>query len=161
MDDFEIKVDTTLVKFKRLMADQEVFRSQVVNSLGRSKEIMRVMRAEQLAMSKITSTLVELEFIQQSLDFQDEFDKTQMNLYGLNDLNMTLSDFINKSSEIAERMVNHEAMRNSNELDKLDDKGVTKGGNFELTNSGTYQAIQMSDDWKEHMDNEHLQKQVQ
>lgn len=74
---------------------------------------------------------------------------------------MTLSDFINKSSEIAERMVNHEAMRNSNELDKLDDKGVTKGGNFELTNSGTYQAIQMSDDWKEHMDNEHLQKQVQ
>lgn len=64
MDDFEIKVDTTLVKFKRLMADQEVFRSQVVNSLGRSKEIMRVMRAEQLAMSKITSTLVELEFIQ-------------------------------------------------------------------------------------------------
>ena len=68
------------------------------------------MRSEQLASSKITSTLVELEFIQQSLDFQDEFDKTQMNLYGLNDLNMTMEEFVAKSSEIASRKVRHEAL---------------------------------------------------
>ena len=72
--------------------------------------MVRVMRSEQLASSKITSTLVELEFIQQSLDFQDEFDKTQMNLYGLNDLNMTMEEFVAKSSEIASRKVRHEAL---------------------------------------------------
>ena len=38
--------------------------------------MVKVMRSEQLASSKIISTLVELEFVQQSLDFQDEFDKT-------------------------------------------------------------------------------------
>ena len=31
--------------------------------------MVKVMRAEQLAASKMMSTLVELEFIQQSLDF--------------------------------------------------------------------------------------------
>ena len=72
--------------------------------------MVRVMRSEQLASSKIMSTLVELEFIQQSLDFQDEFDKTQMNLYGLNDLNMTMEEFVAKSSEIASRKVRHEAL---------------------------------------------------
>ena len=64
------------------------------------------------------STLVELEFIQQSLDFQDEFDKTQMNLYGLNDLNMTMEDFISRSTEIASRKLRNEAMQLATELEK-------------------------------------------
>ena len=76
------------------------------------------MRAEQLASSKVMSTLVELEFIQQSLDFQDEFDKTQMNLYGLNDMNMTMNEFIAKSSEIASRKLRNEAMQQATDLEK-------------------------------------------
>ena len=80
--------------------------------------MVKVIRAEQLATSKILSTLVELEFIQQSLDFQDEFDKTQMNLYGLNDLNMTMEEFIAKSSEIASRKLRHEAMQHASDLEK-------------------------------------------
>lgn len=80
--------------------------------------MVKVIRAEQLAMSKMISTLVELEFIQQSLDFQDEFDKTQMNLYGLNDLNMTMEEFIAKSTEIASRKLRHESMQLATELEK-------------------------------------------
>lgn len=34
-----------------------------------------------------------------------------MHLYGLNDLNMTLDEFIAKSGEIAHRKVRHEALQ--------------------------------------------------
>lgn len=83
------------------------------------------------------STLVELEFIQQSLDFQDEFDKTQMNLYGLNDLNMTMEEFISKSSEIASRKLRHEAMQLASELEK-EQLRASLNDQFEMTDSGTY-----------------------
>ena len=33
--------------------------------------------------------------------------------------------------------------------------------NFEMTDSGTYQAVQMNDDWLEHIKaDEHLKKQI-
>ena len=98
---FELETGAIMRKFKRIVADQDIFKARVMKTQKRTREMVTVMRAEQLAVSKIASTLVELEFIQQSLDFQDEFDKTQMHLYGLNDLNMTLEDFISKSTEIA------------------------------------------------------------
>ena len=76
----------------------ELFRKGVKGSADRVEDMTRIMRAEQLAQTKILSTLVELEFIQQSLDFQDEFDKTQMHLWGLADLDMTLEDFVKNHS---------------------------------------------------------------
>lgn len=39
--------------------------------------------------------LVELDFIQQSLDFQDEYDKKQLHLFGLNEVNLSLDDLMN------------------------------------------------------------------
>ena len=53
-----------------------VFRNTITAMSERAEKMVKVMRAEQLAQTKILSALVELEFIQQSLDFQDEFDKT-------------------------------------------------------------------------------------
>ena len=107
----------------------------------RTQEMVKVMRAEQLAASKIVSTLVELEFIQQSLDFQDEFDKTQMNLFGLNDLNMTLEEFIAKSSQIASRKLRHDAMQQATQLER-EQMGDDASKKFiDMTDSGTYQAI--------------------
>ena len=73
---FQSDIEVTQTKFKRLLSDQDIFRDRVEKIHMRTKELVRVIRAEQLATSKILSTLVELEFIQQSLDFQDEFDKT-------------------------------------------------------------------------------------
>ena len=105
--------------------------------------MVKVIRAEQLACSKIISTLVELEFIQQSLDFQDEFDKSEMHLYGLNDLNMTLEEFVSKSSEIASRKVHHEALQQASEIELQQLGDGAKKGIFEMTDSNTYQAIEM------------------
>lgn len=66
-----------------------------------------------------------------------------MNLFGLNELNMTLADFIDKSSEISQRLVVHETMQKASELEHehLRGQGIVKGGNFEVIDSGTYQAI--------------------
>lgn len=52
-----------MTKFKRIVSDQEVFKKVVSTTLSRTREMVRVMRSEQLAVTKITSTLVELEFI--------------------------------------------------------------------------------------------------
>ena len=41
-----------------------------------------------------------------------------MNLYGLNDLNMTMEEFIANSTEIASRKLRHEAMQQASELEK-------------------------------------------
>ena len=59
--------------------------------------MVKVIRAEQLAMSKMISTLVELEFIQQSLDFQDEVDKTKLHLFGLSDASLSMDDLAAKT----------------------------------------------------------------
>ncbi len=69
-----------------------------------------------------------------------------MHLYGLNDLNMTLEEFLAQSSEIASRKVRHEALEKANEFER-DQMGYDdlKKGFFELTNSGAYQAIEVSD----------------
>ena len=45
----------------------------------------------------MVSTLTELEFVQQSLDFQDEFDKTKMHLFGLSETQFTLDELALKS----------------------------------------------------------------
>jgi len=45
----------------------------------------------------MVSTLTELEFVQQSLDFQDEFDKTKMHLFGLSETQFTLDELAQKS----------------------------------------------------------------
>ena len=56
---------------------------------------------------------------------------------------MTLADFIDKSSEISQRLVVHETMQKASELEHehLRGQGIVKGGNFEVIDSGTYQAI--------------------
>lgn len=56
-------------------------------------------RFEQLVQSTAISTLVELEFIQQSLDFQDEYDRHSLSLLGLNELNLTYEDLIAQNKE--------------------------------------------------------------
>ena len=45
----------------------------------------------------MTSTLVELEFVQQSLDFQDEYDKTKMHLFGLSETQFSLDELTAKA----------------------------------------------------------------
>ena len=82
----------------------DLFRKSIRVSADRVEDMSKIMRAEQLAQTKIIATLVELEFIQQSLDFRDEFDKTQMHLFGLHDLDMTLEEFINKHTGAGKRL---------------------------------------------------------
>lgn len=52
-------------------------------------------------MTRIVSTLVELEFIQQSLDFQDEYDKKNLHLFGINEINLTLDDLAKSNFSVA------------------------------------------------------------
>jgi hypothetical protein len=47
--------------------------------------------------SRIISSLVELEYIQQTLDIQEEQDKHGVSLFGLGEVNMTYQDLIQKS----------------------------------------------------------------
>ena len=84
-----------------------------------------------------------------------------MHLYGLNDLNMTLGDFISKSSEIAQRKIHHEALQQATdlELEQLGEQNHKKGY-FEMTDSHTYQAIEMGDDWPEHLTDDHIRKSI-
>ena len=65
--------------------------------------------------STAISTLVELEFIQQSLDFQDEFDKHSFSLIGLNDLNITYEDLVQKDKDAKQHM---ERTHNANPFSK-------------------------------------------
>lgn len=82
-----------------------------------------------------------------------------MNLYGLNDLNMTLEEFIAKSSEIASRKLKHENMQRAAELDS-NHNGQGAGSRFDMTDSGTYQAITMGEEWPKLIGNEFLNKQI-
>lgn len=52
-----------MTKFSRLAADQDLFRSNTTKIHKRTRDMVKVIRAEQLASSKIMSTLVELEFM--------------------------------------------------------------------------------------------------
>ena len=47
----------------------DLFRKSLQDSTAKVEDMTKIMRAEQQAQTKIISTLVELEFIQQSLDF--------------------------------------------------------------------------------------------
>ena len=60
---FKIEVDSIMTKFKRIVSDQDIFKARVSRVQARTKEMVRVIRCEQLAASKMMSTLVELEFI--------------------------------------------------------------------------------------------------
>ena len=82
-----------------------------------------------------------------------------MHLYGLNDLNMTLEDFISKSNEIAQRKLHHEALKQASELEleQLGEKNIKKGY-FEMTDSNTYKAVEMGDSWPEHLADENMRK---
>jgi len=60
-------------------------------------EIINGFRNELINQARIVSTLVELDFIQQSLDYQDEYDRNHMKLYGLNEVNLTVEDLLNGS----------------------------------------------------------------
>ena len=60
---FEKEMQTVMIKFKRIVSDQDIFRNRVTKIQRRTQEMVKVMRSEQLANSKITSTLVELEFV--------------------------------------------------------------------------------------------------
>lgn len=84
-----------------------------------------------------------------------------MHLYGLNDLNMNLEEFISKSSEIASRKVRHEALKQATDVEREQmGDGDMKKDFFEMTNSGTYQAIEMSEDWPDKICDENLRKQI-
>ena len=66
---FEIGGSATQMKFRRLASDMDLFRKSLQDSTAKVEDMTNIMRAEQQAQTKIISTLVELEFIQQSLDF--------------------------------------------------------------------------------------------
>ena len=50
------------------------------------------------AYSRIICSLVELEYMQQALDNQDEQDKHGINLFGLSETNMTIQDLLQKGA---------------------------------------------------------------
>lgn len=57
------------------------------------------MRSEQLLLSKAINTLVELEYIQQSMDFQELQDKNSVSLLGINETSLSLSDLVKSTSK--------------------------------------------------------------
>ena len=57
-------------------------------------EQARQIGAEIEGQTRIIATLVELEFMQQSMDLQDEEDRHKIHLYGLNDTKFTIEDFM-------------------------------------------------------------------
>ena len=61
-----------------------------------------------------------------------------MHLYGLNDLNMTLEEFISKSTEIASRKIRHEAMLSAQDLSNEQMNDTMRGDLLDFTDSGTY-----------------------
>ena len=69
MDVFEGSVQTVLTKFKRLQGDWLIRKEKFDQESQRSSLLSDAIRFEQMVQSKAISTLVELEFIQQSLDF--------------------------------------------------------------------------------------------
>ena len=60
-----------------------------------------------------------------------------MHLFGLNDLNMTLEEFINKSSEIASRRVRLEAMQSAKDIESQM-RNTMRSSIYDYTDSGTY-----------------------
>ena len=100
MDVFEGSVQTVLTKFKRLQGDWLIRKEKFDQESSRNSLLTDAIRFEQMVQSKAISTLVELEFIQQSLDFQDEFDKHSLSLLGLNDLNLTYEDLMSKDKSV-------------------------------------------------------------
>ena len=83
-----------------------------------------------------------------------------MNLFGLNDLNMTMEEFIAKSSDIAAKKVRNDALLHATQLEREKFGATGLINQFENTDSGTYQAIKMADDWDEHLYDEVLKKQI-
>ena len=104
MEAFESRVTATWTKFKRLQGDWSVVKTSLNEDLQKIKLLSDSIRFEQMIQSKAISTLVELEFIQQSIDFQDEFDKHSFSLIGLNDLNITYEDLLQKDQDAKQKI---------------------------------------------------------
>ena len=62
--------------------------------------------------SRIICSLVELEYIQQSLDNQDEVDKHNTNLFGLSETNMSIEELLQKGGfqELIARRQNQQSL---------------------------------------------------
>jgi hypothetical protein len=67
-----------------------------------------------------------LEFIQQSLDFQDEFDKHSLSLLGLSELNLTYEELMEKNHLLKKKDCKNIALHLSNECLSCGDERVKK-----------------------------------
>lgn len=94
MRDFDQKVEMVIKKFKRLHADWLKLSARLEQQSDEIAVQARSMTEDHDAQTKIISTLVEMEFMQQALDLQDEHDRNQIHLYGLNDTHFTIEDFM-------------------------------------------------------------------
>ena len=90
-------MDSIKKRFNGLISDFDNRMKQMKINDHKIEEVINAFRSELLNQARIVSTLVELDFIQQSLDFQDEFDRRQIQLFGLNEVNLTLEDLQNGS----------------------------------------------------------------
>ena len=130
MEAFESRVTATWTKFKRLQGDWFVAKSMLDQDTQKMQLLSDSIRFEQMIQSTAISTLVELEFIQQSLDFQDEFDKHSFSLIGLNDLNITYEDLVQKDKDAKQHM---ERTHNANPFSKEKIKTVPRNLSLLLT----------------------------
>ena len=95
VDGFRDTTNAIRKRFTSLISDFDARMVALHNKEKAIEAVVKIFRDELINHSRIISTLVELDFIQQSLDFQDEYDKRQINLYGLNEVNLTLEDLQN------------------------------------------------------------------
>ena len=106
-----------------------------------------------------------------------------MHLYGLNDLNMTLEEFLSKSQQIASRKLKNEALALGQKIDRSQmtstkhrnsmkdeplhkdmgtgtDPQQTYSNSMDMTDSGAYTAIQMNMDSLNGIKDEDMRKQL-
>ena len=89
-------VETVQSKFKRIGSDWIKIKDAIEVQSKKIKMRQELMTKDHEVFSRIICSLVELEYIQQSLDNQDELDKHNTNLYGLNEANMSIEELLQR-----------------------------------------------------------------
>ncbi len=100
---FNDKVSIVVAKFKRLTGDW----LKISDKLERQSEDLtiqsKLMQEGHDQQIRVISTLVEIELMQQSLDLQDEIDRNQIQLIGLNDTNLSLGEVLKDRSKFSNK----------------------------------------------------------
>lgn len=90
IDAFNIKIETCLKKFKRLTCDWLVMKELMDLKSAELAELGQRILDDSNQQMHVISTIVELQYMHNAMDLQEEHDRHQLHLFGMNDTNLTL-----------------------------------------------------------------------